>query len=83
MNCNCCKLKQINTKAIDKSYLVFKMTFAAAEFDMVIFSDKTDSCECYETKHSDQIVECQMQSLTEDKCLKATEWRFWPIKKNV
>lgn len=67
------------TKTIDKSRRVFKMTFAAAEFDMVIFSDKTNSCECYEIKHSNQIVERQTQYLTDEECLKATEWRFGPI----
>lgn len=69
------------TKAIDKNHRVFKMTFAGAEFDMVIFSDKTNSCECYEIKHSDQIVEQQMKYLTDEECLKATEWRFGPITK--
>ena len=68
------------TKAIDKSRRVFKMTFAAAEFDMVIY-DKTNSCECYEIKHSDQIVAQQTQYLTDEECLKATEWRFGPITK--
>ncbi len=68
------------TKAIDKSRRVFKMTFAAAEFDMVIY-DKTNSCECYEIKHSDQIVEYQTRYLTDEECLKATEWRFGPITK--
>ena len=68
------------TKAIDKNHRVFKMTFAAAEFDMVIY-DKTNSCECYEIKHSDQIVERQTQYLTDEECLKATERRFGPITK--
>ena len=69
------------TKAIDKNRRVFKMTFAAAEFDMVIYSNKTNSCECYEIKHSNQIVERQTQYLTDEECLKATEWRFGPITK--
>lgn len=68
------------TKAIDKNRRVFKMTFAAAEFDMVIY-DKTNSCECYEIKHSDQIAERQTQYLTDEECLKATEWRFGSITK--
>ena len=67
------------TKAIDKNHRVFKMTFAGAEFDMVIFSDKTNSCECYEIKRSDQIVENQTRYLTDVECLKATERRFGPI----
>ncbi|MDO4556301.1 MAG: AAA family ATPase, partial [Lachnospiraceae bacterium] len=69
------------TKAMEKDRRIFKMTFAGAEFDMVIFSDKTNSCECYEIKHSDQIAEHQMQYLTDEECLKAVEWRFGPITK--
>ena len=69
------------TRAIDKDRRVFKMTFAGAEFDMVIFSDKTNSCECYEIKHSDQIVERQTQYLTDEECLRETERRFGPITK--
>ena len=67
------------TKAIDKNHRVFKMTFAGAEFDMVIFCDKTNSCECYEIKHSGQIAERQTRYLTDTECLKATERRFGPI----
>lgn len=69
------------TRAIEKDCRVFKMTFAGAEFDMVIFSNKTNSCECYEIKHSDQIVEHQTKYLTDEECLKKTEWRFGPITK--
>ena len=69
------------TRAIDKGRHVFKMTFAGAEFDMVIFSDKTNSCECYEIKHSDQIVQRQTQYLTDEECLRATKRRFGPITK--
>ena len=46
---------------------------------MVIFSDKTNTCECYEIKHSDQIVEHQTRYLMDEECLKATERRFGPI----
>lgn len=67
------------TKTIDKNHRVFKMTFAGAEFDMVIFCDKTNSCECYEIKHSGQIAERQTRYLTDTECLKATERRFGPI----
>jgi len=69
------------TKSIEKTRRVFKMTFAGAEFDMVIFDEKTNSCECYEIKHSNQIIERQTRHLTDEDCLKATEWRFGPITK--
>lgn len=68
-------------KAIKKIRHAFKMTFAGAEFDMVIFDEKTNSCECYEIKHSGQIVEGQTKYLTDDKCLNETERRFGTITK--
>lgn len=69
------------TKAMSKDRRVFKMTFAAAEYDMVIYSDKTNSCECYEIKHSDRIVDHQTQYLLDEECLQATERRFGAIVK--
>lgn len=69
------------TRVLEKTRRVFKMTFAGAEFDMVIFDEKTNSCECYEIKHSNQIAGRQTQYLTDEDCLKATEWRFGPITK--
>ena len=69
------------TKAIEKTRRVFKMTFAGAEFDMVIFDEKLNSCECYEIKHSDQIVEKQTRYLIDEECLKEAERRFGPITK--
>lgn len=68
-------------KAIKKIRHAFKMTFAGAEFDMVIFDEKTNSCECYEIKHNGQIVEGQTKYLTDDKCLNETERRFGTITK--
>ena len=59
----------------------FKLTFAGAEFDMVVFDEDTNSCECYEIKHSDQIVEHQTKYLTDETCLKEATRRFGPITK--
>ena len=69
------------TRAIDKEHRVFKMTFAGAEYDMVIYDNQTNSCECYEIKHSDKIAMQQTQYLTDRECLEATEKRFGPITK--
>jgi len=74
---------ELFTQFTHTSFLYVKMTFAGAEFDMVIFSDKTNSCECNEIKHSDQIVEHKTQYLTDEECLKETEWRFGPITKRL
>jgi len=68
-------------KTLGRHRRIFKLTFAGAEFDMVIFDEDTNSCECYEIKHSDQIVEHQTKYLTDETCLKEAARRFGPITK--
>ena len=59
---------------------VFKLTFAVGEYDMVIYDTKENNCECYEIKHSDQIVPAQMRYLVDEEKLQQTEKRFGSIK---
>lgn len=66
-------------KASGKKKKVFRLSFAAAEFDMVIYDSKNNTCECYEIKHSNQVVERQMQHLTNEKYLEETERKFGQI----
>lgn len=66
-------------RAFARKRRVFKMNFAEAEFDMVVFDDKTNSCECYEIKHSAQIAKRQMDYLTDEKYLEETRRRFGMI----
>ena len=68
-------------KVLGKTRRTFKMTFAGAEFDMVIFDEKLGTCECYEIKHSDQIAAQQTKHLTDEICLKEAERRFGSITK--
>ncbi len=68
-------------KAANRKKQVFKLTFARAEFDMAIYDHETNSCECYEIKHSAQIVDRQAQYLSDEGYLAETERRFGQITK--
>ena len=68
-------------KAAGKKKQVFRLLFSAAEFDMVIYDSKSNTCECYEIKHSDQAVEHQIQHLVNEKYLEETERKFGTITK--
>ncbi len=59
---------------------VFKLVFDVGEFDMVIFDEKTASCEIYEVKHSSKSVKTQCRHLLDAKKCAATEHAFGPIK---
>ncbi len=67
-------------KSAKKQKRVFKLTFAVGEYDMVIYDTKENNCECYEIKHSDQIVPAQMRYLVDEEKLQQTEKRFGSIK---
>ena len=58
---------------------VFHLQFAVGEFDMVVCSPETESCEIYEIKHSTEIAPEQTRHLRDaDKC-NATAFRFGTI----
>ena len=56
-----------------KSKEVFKLYFAAGEFDMVIYDKKKAEIECFEVKHSDEIVEEQAKHLLNEDNIISTE----------
>lgn len=56
-----------------KSKEVFKLYFAAGEFDMVIYDKKKAEIECFEIKHSDEIVEEQAKHLLNEDNIANTE----------
>ena len=66
-------------KAAGKNKRVFKLIFAAGEFDMVIYDSKENTCECYEVKHSTQIVDKQMRVLLDEESLMQTEKKYGTI----
>ena len=68
-------------KAAKKNKRVFKLTFSVGEFDMAIYDSKKNTCECYEIKHSDQIVPNQTKYLIDEEKLNQTSKRFGNISK--
>ena len=68
-------------KSAKKNKPVFKLTFSVGEFDMVIYDSKENTCECYEIKHSVQIVPAQTKYLIDEEKLNQTSKRFGKISK--
>lgn len=68
-------------KSAKKNKRVFKLTFSVGEFDMVIYDSKENTCECYEIKHSVQIVPAQTKYLIDEEKLNQTSKRFGEISK--
>ena len=68
-------------KSAKKNKRVFKLTFSVGEFDMVIYDYKENTCECYEIKHSVQIVPAQTKYLIDEEKLNQTSKRFGKISK--
>ena len=68
-------------KSAKKNKRVFKLTFSVGEFDMAIYDSKENTCECYEIKHSVQIVPAQTKYLIDEEKLNQTSKRFGKISK--
>ena len=68
-------------KSAKKNKRVFKLTFSVGEYDMAIYDSKENTCECYEIKHSDQIVPAQTKYLIDEEKLNQTSKRFGNISK--
>lgn len=69
------------SKSVKKQKRVFKLQFAVGEYDMTIYDPKQNTCECYEIKHSNQIVPVQTRYLTDEEKLTQTSKRFGKIRK--
>ena len=68
-------------KSAKKNKRVFKLTFSVGEYDMAIYDSKENTCECYEIKHSNQIVPSQTKYLIDEEKLNQTGKRFGDISK--
>lgn len=79
MGCMMEDIVLLETKKARPDCQVFKLQFAAGEFDMVVFDPKAASCAIYEVKHSDIVAPEQYRHLTDDKKCTDTEFRFGPI----
>ena len=69
------------SKSAKKHKRVFKLTFAVGEYDMTIYDSKENTCECYEIKHSNQIVPAQTRYLVDEEKQNQTSKRFGNISK--
>ena len=67
-------------KSVDRDHRVFKLQFAAGEFDMVIYDEKEHCCEIFEIKHSDKQVPAQYRHLVNEEKCKRTAQRFGTIQ---
>ena len=68
-------------KSAKKHKRIFKLTFSVGEYDMAIYDSKENTCECYEIKHSNQIVPAQTKYLIDEEKLNQTSKRFGNISK--
>lgn len=66
-------------RSLPPSRRAFKLILSRSEFDMVIYSSKTDSCELYEIKHSSSIVQRQYRVLEDPDACSAAEKRYGRI----
>lgn len=62
---------------------VFRLQFTIGEFDMVVADLNVPECEIYEIKHSTEAVPAQYRFLDDPEKLKATEFRYGPIKRRI
>lgn len=67
-------------KATGRQRRVFKLQFAAGEYDMVIYDAAKNTCRAYEIKHSAQVTAEQTRHLTDPEKLRQTERRFGTVE---
>lgn len=71
-------------RSLPRNKRAFKLKLSRSEFDMVVFDSETNTCEAYEVKHSDEIVERQFSILADEEMCAAAERKCGPITgKNV
>ncbi|MBQ9308798.1 MAG: AAA family ATPase [Clostridia bacterium] len=73
----------LETKNARPEKHVFRLQFTIGEFDMVVADPNIPECEIYEIKQSTQAVPTQYRFLNDSEKLRATEFRYGPIKRKV
>lgn len=68
-------------RALPRSRRAFKLTLSRSEFDMVIYSSDTGTCEAYEIKHSAEIVPRQYHVLEDAEQCALLEQQYGRITK--
>lgn len=69
----------LETTIAKKEEKVFKLQFSRGEFDMVVVDTEKVTCDIYEIKHSDKIVDMQYKNLIDEQKCKDTEFRYGKI----
>ena len=67
-------------KAAGQNCRVFKLQFAAGEFDMVVYDTEENCCDIYEIKHSEKAIPNQYRHLIDEEKCQQTERRFGNIR---
>lgn len=67
-------------KVAERNSRVFKLQFAADEFDMVVYDTEENYCDIYEIKHSEKAVSNQYRHLVDEEKCRQTEGRFGEIR---
>lgn len=67
-------------KAAGRNCRVFKLQFAAGEFDMVVYDTEENCCDIYEIKHSEKAIPNQYRHLVDEEKCQQTERRFGEIQ---
>ncbi len=69
----------LETKIAKPDKKVFKLQFAVGEFDMVVFDQKTLTCQIYEVKYSKEQVPEQYRYITNEEKCAMTSHRYGEI----
>ena len=69
----------LETKIAKPDKKVFKLQFTVGEFDMVVFDQKTLTCQIYEVKYSKEQVSEQYRHITNEEKCAMTSHRYGEI----
>lgn len=69
----------LETKIANPKKEVFVLQFPVGEFDMVVFDPETSSCQIFEIKYNDEIVQQQYRHLVNAEKCAQTEYRYGTI----
>jgi len=69
----------LETKIAKPDKKVFKLQFTVGEFDMVVFDQKTLTCQIYEVKYSKEQVPEQYRHITNEEKCAMTSHRYGDI----
>ena len=69
----------LETKIAKSDKKVFKLQFTVGEFDMVVFDQKTLTCQIYEVKYSKEQVSEQYRHITNEEKCAMTSHRYGDI----